>query len=155
MPSSTVDDDLIPEPLSTHATQIKLTGRDKNSTQRRTSASQARRLSQYIIRHHSLGVKTPSHRVSKRRHSLYKCSVCHVSLGPKAEPYTLLGTSSGRIFCKQCWEWIHHMAICWTCGEIVGRREERIGFGWCWWHYPCLACLICKVRRSCWAGKTY
>ena len=86
---------------------------------------------------------------------LYTCSLCHFLLPRNSEPYCipvinrdyLRDGDSNRIFCKDCWIWIYNLAICWACGEIVGRDEERIGFGWCWWHWGCLNCMSCRVRE--------
>ena len=92
----------------------------------------------------------------------YKCSLCQRTLSSNNRPYHLpcpLSASiqsrrhnhssneeCGRTFCRDCWIWVYSVAICWTCGEIVVRDEERVGFGWCWWHWGCLGCLLCKVR---------
>ena len=35
------------------------------------------------------------------------------------------------------------MAVCWRCLELVHRKEDAVGFGWCWWHRTCFSCLIC------------
>lgn len=51
-------------------------------------------------------------------------------------------------FCRACWTWIHNLSICWKCGETVSRREGRISFGWCWWHWACVSCLFCRVCGS-------
>ena len=51
-----------------------------------------------------------------------------------------------RHFCHKCWVRIYDLSLCWTCGEVVHRGEERVGFGWCWWHWGCLGCLFCRVR---------
>lgn len=54
--------------------------------------------------------------------------------------------SDDRYFCHKCWVRIYDLSLCWTCGEVVHRGEERVGFGWCWWHWGCLGCLFCRVR---------
>ena len=41
--------------------------------------------------------------------------------------------SSLRI-CHVCFLRIYNLSICWACGEVVYRAEERVGYGWCWWH---------------------
>lgn len=110
------------------------------------------------------------------RKELYKCTLCHGYLPLDSKPYTLPaalvntlsqpsslqrpsdfssnGTTSrksngsGRVFCRDCYIWIYDLGICWTCGEIVGRSEERVGFGWCWWHWGCYGCLLCHVSIS-------
>ena len=56
--------------------------------------------------------------------------------------------SDGRHFCHKCWIRIYDLSLCWTCGDIVHRGEERVGFGWCWWHWGCLGCLFCRVGQS-------
>ena len=90
--------------------------------------------------------------------SPYRCTLCYHPLlldskprtiGPHIGPLSPLEERCGRIICKACWRWIYSLAICWTCGEIVGRKEERVGFGWCWWHWGCLACVLCRVRHGC------
>lgn len=53
--------------------------------------------------------------------------------------------SDERHFCQKCWIRIYNLSLCWTCGDIVHRGEERVGFGWCWWHWGCLGCLFCRV----------
>ena len=108
--------------------------------------------------------------------ALYKCTLCQGYLPVDSKPYTLPATpintlskpsspqgpssssstsagsrnsdGSGRVFCRDCYVWIYDLGICWTCGEIVGRSEERVGFGWCWWHWGCYGCLICRVSAS-------
>ena len=50
-----------------------------------------------------------------------------------------------RHFCRRCWIRIYDLSLCWTCGEVVHRGEERVGFGWCWWHWGCVGCLFCRV----------
>ena len=92
----------------------------------------------------------------------YRCSLCQKRFSSNNKPFHLpwplsySATSErhpcspdegcGRTVCKDCWIWVYNIAICWTCGEIVVRNEERVGFGWCWWHWACLGCLLCKVR---------
>lgn len=109
--------------------------------------------------------------------ALYKCTLCHGDLPLDSKPYTLPATlanslsppsslqgpsssspsngadarkshGSGRVFCRDCYVWIYNLGICWSCGEIVGRSEERVGFGWCWWHWGCYGCLLCRVSGS-------
>ena len=99
-----------------------------------------------IVRHLSFKAETKDPEV---RTMSYTCSLCHFSLLGNSEPYRLPVADRdgvGRIFCEDCWVWIWNLAICWTCGEIVGREEEKIGFGWCWWHWGCLNCMICRVK---------
>jgi hypothetical protein len=50
-----------------------------------------------------------------------------------------------RAVCKECWKWMWSVRICWSCGEIVFRKTDAIGFGWCWWHWSCFSCLVCSV----------
>lgn len=51
-------------------------------------------------------------------------------------------------FCGTCFEAIHAVHICWGCGNPIHRPEERVGCGWAWWHWGCLKCLICRVRKQ-------
>lgn len=83
---------------------------------------------------------------------LYSCSLCHFPLPHNSKPHylprtcnNLLTNDVSQIYCEDCWIWVYNLAICWACGEIVGRHEERVGFGWCWWHWGCLSCLVCRV----------
>ena len=90
------------------------------------------------------------------------CTLCHHRIHgqqysfPKAVPAALSALRSflrepgqerknGRYFCRKCWIRIYDLSLCWTCGEIVHRGEERVGFGWCWWHWGCVSCLFCRV----------
>ena len=61
----------------------------------------------------------------------------HSSLLVTRSPSIFSSSSSYRsasIFCEDCWKRIHDLSICWACGEVVYRPEEKVGFGWCWWH---------------------
>ena len=83
------------------------------------------------------------------------CTVCHNDLPARYRPHFLpanptlslipRAVTTARIFCYECWSWIYDLGICWTCGEIVGRKEEKVGFEWCWWHWGCLACMLCRA----------
>lgn len=88
------------------------------------------------------------------------CSLCHNLIPDHVEPCTFPETapaavaalsphipmSTGpRIFCYACWVWIHNLSICWACGDTVSRKEERVSYGWCWWHWGCVSCLFCRV----------
>lgn len=91
------------------------------------------------------------------------CSLCQQGIPVDVTPYRfpksapaattalrphiqLLGSRPG--FCHACWVRIHNLSICWTCGETVSRLEERVSFGWCWWHWACVSCLFCRVCNS-------
>lgn len=89
-----------------------------------------------------------------------KCSLCHDSCPDHVKPYTFQQTAPAalaalnphisssatpKIFCYTCWVWIHNLSICWSCGETVSRKEERVSYGWCWWHWGCVSCLFCRV----------
>lgn len=55
-----------------------------------------------------------------------------------------------RAVCRECWKWMWNVSICWSCGEVVYRKTDAIGFGWCWWHWSCFSCLVCSVsERPC------
>lgn len=92
-----------------------------------------------------------------------KCALCHEQIPDNVKPCTFPSTapaalaalnpylgseaySSGpKAFCHTCWVWIYNLSICWTCGETVSREEEKVSYGWCWWHWACVSCLICRV----------
>ena len=67
-----------------------------------------------------------------------------LSLSPRKAPQQ--PKSDDKHFCHRCWIRIYDLSVCWICGDIVHRSEERVGFGWCWWHWGCLGCLFCRVR---------
>lgn len=73
-------------------------------------------------------------------------STAPVALAALGKRFTLTTSSSCRFFCHACWIWIHNLSICWTCGDTVTRGEERVSYGWCWWHWGCVGCLFCRVR---------
>lgn len=90
------------------------------------------------------------------------CSLCHNLIPDHIGPCTFPETAPAavaalsphipvltgpRIFCYSCWVWIHNLSICWTCGDTVSRKEERVSYGWCWWHWGCVSCLFCRVCR--------
>ena len=51
-------------------------------------------------------------------------------------------------FCLACFEKFHALHICWTCGFTIHREEERVGYGWAWWHWGCMSCLLCRAPVS-------
>lgn len=57
----------------------------------------------------------------------YRCTLCW---NEKEPPSYKVGAES-RIVCLDCWRWIHSVSICWKCNEVVYRKEDAIGFGWC------------------------
>ena len=59
-------------------------------------------------------------------------------------------------FCLTCFEELHALQICWTCGLTVHREEERVGYGWAWWHWGCMSCLLCRapVRPPAWTAAS-
>lgn len=91
------------------------------------------------------------------------CALCQIPLTsalktyafPKTAPYILntirkLYTMKPPtpIFCLLCFEKLHELGICWVCGDVVAREEERVGCGWAWWHWGCVSCLLCRVSMS-------
>ena len=68
-----------------------------------------------------------------------------LSLSPRKSPKQ--PKSDEKHFCHRCWIRIYDLSLCWICGDIVHRGEERVGFGWCWWHWGCLGCLFCRVSH--------
>ena len=154
-PNLSDDARLIPRPLSTRASRANLSSKVSQLGKYGYHAASPKEYSQKVVHSYSLGSRPKTERSQEERETFYTCTLCFYPLPPKTTPY-LLPTSittsnsptsdgSRRIFCKDCWIWIYDLSICWTCGEIVGRLEERVGFGWCWWHWGCLGCLICKV----------
>ena len=154
-PSLSNDARLIPRPLSTRTSRINLSSNVSQLGKYVPHAVSSKEYSQKAVHSYSLGLRPKNERSQEEREAFYTCTLCFYPLPPKTKPYVLPSgnTTSGsiatggnqRIFCKDCWIWIYDLSICWTCGEIVGRMEERVGFGWCWWHWGCLGCLICKV----------
>ena len=92
-----------------------------------------------------------------------KCALCHERIPDNVKPCSFPSTapaalaalnphlgyeaysSAPKVFCHTCWVWIYNLSICWTCGETVARKEEKVSFGWCWWHWACVSCTICRV----------
>lgn len=94
-----------------------------------------------------------------------KCALCHERIPDNLEPCSFPSTApaalaalkphlgsdeayhstSPKVFCHTCWVWIYNLSICWTCGETVAREEEKVSYGWCWWHWACVSCMICRV----------
>lgn len=76
-------------------------------------------------------------------------TVPHLGSGSSDEAYSYSSSEPNKakafFFCHTCWVWIHNLSICWTCGETVAREEEKVSYGWCWWHWACVSCLICRV----------
>ena len=92
--------------------------------------------------------------------SLHTCSLCQQTFSsrpfgfPSTAPAALAAIRSSlpsqsrsQAFCQSCWLRIYTLSLCWTCGEIVSRSEERVSFGWCWWHWGCFCCLLCRVSN--------
>ena len=91
------------------------------------------------------------------------CALCTLSIYgyPHTFPSTMpaaagmvkyalsLPSDSSMAFCLDCWTHVYNLSICWKCGEMVFRSEERIGLGWCWWHWGCVSCLSCWVSAQC------
>ena len=50
-----------------------------------------------------------------------------------------------RPVCLECWRWMWRAGICWSCGEVIFRKTDAVGFAWCWWHWSCFSCLVCSV----------
>ena len=76
----------------------------------------------------------------------YRCTLCLHFLDPREKPSIIPG-EPGRIFCSSCYTWIYKVSLCWKCRELVGRGDERVGFGWCWWHWECMGCICCAVQQ--------
>lgn len=150
-----VDSSLIPPPLRTPSFHSILDSNGCRIDRYFSRKESPKDYSQKLVRRYSLGLPQRQWRSNVNSEVFYKCTLCFHQLPKKSKPYVLPSDRSGsnslngdddkRIFCEDCWKWIYNLSICWTCGEIVGRMEERVGFGWCWWHWGCLGCLMCKV----------
>lgn len=153
-----VEVSLVPLPLSPSAARAQLAPHGVQIEKPKLRVRNPKEYSHNIARSRSLGVRITKLAKQTRTEAFYKCTLCFCTLPSTGKIFTLpyahidansrKGEGSGRIFCKKCWIWIYDLSICWTCGEIVGRLEERVGFGWCWWHWGCMGCLICKVCIS-------
>jgi len=153
-----VEISLIPSPLSPGTVREQSKPNDDQTKNPKFRVRNPKDFSHNIVRSRSLGVRSAHRAKGNRTDAFYKCTLCYGTLRSSSKVFTLpdthidadsrKGKGNGRIFCKECWIWIYDLSICWTCGEIVGRMEERVGFGWCWWHWGCMGCLICKVRIS-------
>ena len=94
-------------------------------------------------------------RLPSESNSNGKCSLCGASISlagsttqPQDETLSSAQNAHGRLYCSQCWLQTYSLCLCWSCGEPVVRDEEKVGYGWCWWHWGCLSCLLCKVRKT-------
>lgn len=153
-----VEVSLIPSPLSPGTARAHPTPNGHQTGNPIFLVRNPKEFSHNIVQSRSLGLRDANRAKPSRTEAFYKCTLCYGTLPSTSKIFTLpdvhtdadsrKGKGSGRIFCKECWIWIYDLSICWTCGEIVGRMEERVGFGWCWWHWGCMGCLICKVRIS-------
>ena len=74
----------------------------------------------------------------------YTCTLCWKTF---EKPCHTVGSDS-RIVCVDCWKWLYDLSVCWACGEVVFRKDDAVGFGWCWWHWGCFSCIVCSVRPS-------
>ena len=154
-PPTPVQEHLIPLPLRTHksSSRLPLLHEEAAFSTNKQTLAQPQRPRHSRSAAQSNGADDDD---EEEKEPFYICTLCHHPLQSGIAPFTFPSTlskssfpipeSDGRIFCRACWVWIYDLSICWTCGEIVYRREERVGFGWCWWHWACLACLICRVR---------
>ncbi len=104
-------------------------------------------LAQYHSREHSLSSPSliPSpltpRRLSTPSRDGFRCTGCGKAF---ASPCFTVGRRL-RAVCRECWRWMWSVSICWSCGEVVFRKTDAIGFGWCWWHWGCFSCLVCSV----------
>ncbi|KAI9656439.1 MAG: hypothetical protein M1829_000398 [Trizodia sp. TS-e1964] len=90
----------------------------------------------------------------------YRCSFCwrlfsggHRALRSRRE--------ETRIACEPCWRGVVDLSVCWVCGDVVvgsggddedeGDDEQEggvVGFGWCFWHWGCFSCLVCRAPMT-------
>lgn len=107
---------------------------------------------------HSIGIYNQTFGSSP---TLHICTLCHQTFSgppfrfPSTAPAALAAIRSSSpsqspspAFCQNCWLRIYTLSLCWTCGEIVSRSEERVSFGWCWWHWGCVNCVFCRVPAA-------
>ena len=97
----------------------------------------------------AFNTKPTSHRrtAKETKHwPFYRCTLCLHFLDPGLNPSIIPG-EPGRVFCNSCYMWIYKVSLCWKCRRVVGRGDERVCFGWCWWHWECMGCLCCSVRE--------
>jgi len=106
---------------------------------------------------HSIGIHSQNLGLKP---SLHICTLCQQTFSsrpfsfPSTAPAALAtirtslpSQSPSQAFCQSCWLRIYTLSLCWTCGEIVSRSEERVSFGWCWWHWGCVNCVFCRVPQ--------
>lgn len=112
------------------------------STTRPSHASSKWRSPEHSLSSPSL-VPSPlvARRLSATPPSHFRCTGC-------GKTFLLPGFKVGkrpRVVCRECWRWMWNISICWSCGEVVFRKTDAVGFGWCWWHWSCFSCLVCSV----------
>ncbi|MCJ1248595.1 hypothetical protein MMC30_005813 [Trapelia coarctata] len=126
---------LVPPPLSPGTTRAHSSPNDNQIEKPKLRVRNPKEYSHSIVRSRSLGVRGGSRVKKTRTEAFYKCTLCYGTLPSTGKIFTLpdthidadsrKGEGNGRIFCKECWIWIYDLSICWTCGEVVGRLEER------------------------------
>ena len=161
--------DLKPSPLSFHSTPSQSSSHTSNHRQLPSSPSPALShplLSPTIANTTSSSTVKPyrlctlcHHRIEGQEYSFPRSAPAALAalkssliLIPETEIYKDDGKGDGKNkgkiekhFCRRCWVRIYDLSLCWKCGEVVHRGEERVGFGWCWWHWGCVGCLFCRV----------
>ena len=163
--TTSVEISLVPPPLSPGTARVQSSSYGDQIENPKLRVRNPKEYSHNIVRSRSLGVRGTDRTKEGGVEAFYRCTLCYGTLPSTGKIFTLPdthidadsrnGECSGRIFCNECWVWIYDLSICWTCGEVVGRLEERVGFGWCWWHWGCMACLICKVCLSTSLAKLF
>lgn len=114
------------------------------------------------------GPRTPSLRARQQTRHCYLCFhtldraretysfpttspsiICAVTRLPYfADHVSHLDTEQQPVFCYTCFIHIHSLQLCWSCGLTITRPEERVSCGWAWWHWGCLACLLCRAPMT-------
>lgn len=98
-------------------------------------------LRQSLLSCHSR-IRTPliSLRPTASSRYMFRCTRCL-----KAFPLPCFTVGNRlRAVCRDCRGWMWSLGICWSCGEVVSRKTDAIGFGLWWWHWGCLSCLVCS-----------
>lgn len=99
-------------------------------------------LSEYPLPSSSLAITSSSSRKTRASSRYnFRCSSCWETL---PVPYIAVGNRPQAV-CRDCWKRMWILNMCWSCGEVVSRKTDVVGFAWCCWHWGCFSCLVCRV----------